>query len=254
MDTGSSVAGHRLDPDHVNDRRHALEEVIATSDVLFTRFLRGSMSCAAHLPPVNLNHISSTSILSAEHRVILQPLAVMDKMADRAAADRKIPVAHAEDALTFLRHFADKCHHGKEEDILFPALEAIHPGFGPAAVMREEHVEGRSYIAAIAAAVAANDVVGFIRSTKQYIGLLTPHIDKEDNILYRMADQMLSPEDDAALIEAYRRLEHDDMGSGTHERMLGLADSLALAYDVPRASAEPRIMELLTCVCGCKKP
>jgi len=42
------------------------------------------------------------------------------------------------------------------------------------------------------------------------------------------------------------------MGDGTHERLLGIADTLATTYGVPRASDSQQIMNLLTAICGCK--
>ena len=73
-----------------------------------------------------------------------------------------------------------------------------------------------------------------------------------DQILFRMAGAMLDPGEDRRIVEAYRAVEHDDMGSGTHERMLGLADRLAATHGVPRASDDPTILRLLTAVCGCR--
>jgi hemerythrin-like domain-containing protein len=213
------------------------------------------MSCDHfdQLQPVDLDIVSAVSILSGEHRVILQVIDALVAMAARADKEGLIPVDHARQALEVLRNFADKCHHGKEENILFPALDAAVPGFGPTQVMRADHVDGRAYIQSIASAVEAGDVAGFQQNAHSYAGLLRAHIEKEDGILFPMAMQILIPEQHGEILDAYRAMEHDDMGDGTHERMLGLADSLANAYGVKRASLEPRIMTLLTAVCGCKK-
>lgn len=208
-------------------------------------------SCHDHLPPVDLSRVSAASILSGEHQVILQVLSALDAMAVRSAAG-KLPVADATDALEVLRTFADTCHHGKEETILFPALEAQVPGFGPTQVMRAEHVEGRAFIRAMGEAVKAVDAAAFARAAHGYVELLRAHIEKEDDILFRMAQAMLSPQQDAAILEAYRRIEHDDMGDGTHFRMLATADRLAGVYGIARASDNPQTMALLTAVCGCK--
>ncbi|MEK7411839.1 MAG: hemerythrin domain-containing protein [Planctomycetota bacterium] len=191
------------------------------------------------------------SILSGEHRVILQLLAALAVMAERSDAGQ-LPVADATDALEVLRTFADKCHHGKEEEILFPVLEAQIPGFGPTQVMRAEHVEGRALIRAMVDALAQNDAANFAKAARGYVALLRDHIAKEDDILFRMAQAILTPEQDAAILDAYRRIEHDDMGDGTHFRMLGIADRLAGAYGIARASDNPQTMALLTAVCGCK--
>ena len=210
-------------------------------------------SCHAHLPPVDLDRISAVSILSGEHQVILQVLTCVERIADAAEAHGAIPVVEASQAIEVLRTFADRCHHGKEETLLFPALEAKVPGFGPTAVMRDEHVIGRAHIADMATGIATGDVVGYVRSARDYVGLLRAHIDKEDNILFPMAQDMLTPAEDAALLDGYRAVEHDDMGDGTHQRLLAIADRLAVTYGVRRASADARTMTLLTAVCGCHK-
>ncbi len=209
------------------------------------------MSCHDHLPPVDLHRISAASILSGEHRVILQVLDTLERIAAKARADKRIPTDHARQALEVLRTFADTCHHGKEEAILFPALEAMIPGFGPTQVMRAEHVDGRIHIKAMVAAIESDHAKDFADHADGYVALLRQHIEKEDGILFRIAQSMLSPEQDAALVEEYRRVEHDDMGNGTHERMLGIADALAAAYGVPQASTDPVIFTLLTACCGC---
>lgn len=212
------------------------------------------MPCHDHLPAVELSRISAVSILSGEHRVILQLLDVLQRLAEATRLSGGIPDRHARQVLEVLRAFADTCHHGKEEDILFPALEALVPGFGPTQVMRAEHVDGRIHIKAMGAAVESGQPTTYVQHALAYVDLLRQHIHKEDQILFRMAQSMLSPAQDAALIADFRRAEHDDMGSGTHERMLGIADALADAYGVPRASADPAIFTLLTACCGCHVP
>ena len=207
-------------------------------------------SCHDHLPPLDLHRISAVSILAGEHQVILQVLASVEAMA-RQCATGNLPAADARDALEILRTFADKCHHGKEEDILFPVLESLAPGFGPTQVMRLEHVEGRALIRAMGTAVDNLHAGDFARAAIGYVALLRQHIEKEDGILFPMAQTMLSPEQDAAILDAYRHLEHDDLGNGTHLRMLTTADRLARQYGIPRASDDPQTMTLLTAVCGC---
>ncbi|MFM2090632.1 MAG: hypothetical protein RLZZ127_1121 [Planctomycetota bacterium] len=211
------------------------------------------MSChAADLPPVDLARVSAVSILSAEHRVILQVIDCLTAMTVAAVRGQGPDWVHARQALTIVRTFADRCHHGKEEDILFPELEALEPGFGPTAVMRHEHVIGRAHVAAAQAAIEAADAGAFAEAASAYIDLLRAHIDKEDGILFPIAQRLLTAEADARILAAYRDVERHDMGDGVHEQMLAVADALADTYGVPRADADPAIMALLTAVCGCK--
>lgn len=57
--------------------------------------------------------------------------------------------------------------------------------------------------------------------------MLGQHIDKEDNVLYVMADQMLTPRDQEDLAEALDRIEAEEMGDGVHEKFHQLAHELA---------------------------
>src|SRR5574340_70938 len=128
-----------------------------------------------------------TDILSAEHRVIEQVLHCLEAMALQAVAQGRLDEQPARDAVAFLRNFADRCHHGKEEAQLFPAMEA--KGFsadcGPTSVMRLEHELGRGHVrameAAIGAAVAGDSaaVRQFADHAQSYVELLREHIRKE---------------------------------------------------------------------------
>lgn len=210
------------------------------------------MHCHAHLDRVDLQRISSVSILFGEHEVILQTLNCLEKIAAIATKDQRIPEEHASQILRILRQFADRCHHGKEEDVLFPAMEAHQPDFGPTAVMRAEHVQGRAAIASMIKALEQKDAEHFAQQALIYIELLRQHIEKENEVLFPLAQDMLSAEEDEQILEAYRTIEHEDIGAGVHEELLNLANSLAQIYGVPIASEDPKIMRLLTAICGCK--
>jgi hemerythrin-like domain-containing protein len=171
----------------------------------------------------------------AEHRVIEQVLDCLDVLASRCSRDGRLEPGPARQALEFFRGFADRCHHGKEENQLFPALEA--KGFprdgGPTGVMRYEHEQGRAHIRAMdqaidGAAAGDREAVGhFVTHARGYTELLRQHIAKEDHCLFSMANQALSAAEQTALLDAFEHVEHHDMGPGTHERFLKLADSLA---------------------------
>lgn len=194
-------------------------------------------------------------ILWGEHRVIVQILDVLDALRTRVATTGCIdgvPGADARMILDLLRTFADRCHHGKEEDILFPALEAASGGtFQPAEVMRGEHVQGRGHIADMAASVEGGDAHGFAVAAQDYVALMRVHIEKEDHCLFPFAAELLDAERCASLVDDFHRVEHEDLGSGVHERMLGQANDLAVRYCVARATDDPRVLSLVTAHCGC---
>ena len=186
-----------------------------------------------------------TDILSSEHRVIEQVLDCLEKIIADANHTGKINDVDAGDAVSFFRTFADQCHHGKEEVHLFPAMEAR--GFprhgGPTGVMLSEHETGRACVRAMMAAIpdgARGDTAAvqqFSESGRQYVALLRQHIQKEDHCLFGMANQALSEADQAALLEKFEKVEAEEMGVGTHEKFLGIANALAEKYGVTRKEA-----------------
>lgn len=189
--------------------------------------------------------MNPTTILKEEHQVILQVLACLEKIADNGLANRRLDAGDARKALDFFRNFADKCHHGKEEEHLFPMMEA--KGFprdgGPTGVMLYEHEEGRGHIRAMdgaAGPASCGDGTAlrtFADQAYAYIRLLRDHIDKEDHCLFAMADQAFSEEDRASLLERFNRVERHEMDPGLHERCVSAANELAEKYGVPAASA-----------------
>jgi hemerythrin-like domain-containing protein len=186
-----------------------------------------------------------TEILSSEHRVIEQVLDCLERIIAEASAAGRLDAASAKDAVSFFRTFADQCHHAKEEVHLFPAMEA--KGFprdgGPTGVMLTEHEAGRGCVRtmseAIDAAAAGDDAAlrRFAEAGAGFISLLRQHIEKEDHCLFSMANEVLTDEDQSALMAKFGKAE-ETMGHGTHEKFLTIAGALAEKYGVqPKATA-----------------
>jgi hemerythrin-like domain-containing protein len=181
----------------------------------------------------------TTEILMSEHRVIEQVLACLDEVADDAHAKGAIDVASARDIVSFLKTFADRCHHMKEEDRLFPAMEAcgLPREAGPTAVMRQEHEMGRGHVRAMDAAITAfehgdaNAAGRYAYEARSFIELLREHIAKEDQVLFPMADRMLPSGVQDDLLRGFEAAEAH-MGEGTHESFLAMADRLAARWGV----------------------
>jgi hemerythrin-like domain-containing protein len=203
-------------------------------------------SCHAHLPPLDLERLSAVSVLHGEHRIILRLLDCLDLMAERAAKAHAMPVLEARDVIVVLRGFADECHHAKEERILFPALERLAPGFGPVQVMRHEHDLGRDHVRGMAIAVEAIDVAGFVKEAQAFSDLLRQHIGKEDEVLFPMAQAMLSPNDDAVILAAYREAGRERPCGP----LLARVETLAAIYGLASAG-ESREITPRHALCGC---
>lgn len=63
-----------------------------------------------------------TDILEEEHRAIKRMLKVAEAVSGQLESDGKIPLEDLERIVDFIRGFADRCHHGKEEDLLFKEM------------------------------------------------------------------------------------------------------------------------------------
>ena len=174
-----------------------------------------------------------TQILMAEHELILEALDALEKKVAAIQAGAAPDRAYFDKAVNFLRGFADKCHHRKEENLLFKRM--TERGFpvqgGPIGVMLSEHEAGRAFIRGIAEGaaklgtgpVAARQIV---ENARGYIDLLRAHIGKENNVLFPMADRALSPEDQAYLTKEFERFEAEETGAGVHGAMLELLREL----------------------------
>lgn len=175
----------------------------------------------------------AVEILMQEHRVIEKALAVLGVMAERIKGGEAVPREKIAALLDFLKVFADRCHHGKEEGALFPRLDENGvpcPG-GPLGMMLCEHIRGRSLRRRMEEALSRlNNDEGarqqFLNAACDYIDLLRHHIAKEDKVLFQIARQVLSPDDDASLTGAYERFEREVIGEGVHELYHHLIDEL----------------------------
>ena len=165
-----------------------------------------------------------TDDLMNEHRVIERMLVVMSKAADRIEKNEKVDPSVFVGAADFLKNFADKCHHGKEENLLFKKMveRGLPSESGPIAVMLHEHEDGRAHVRTIAElskkrsdGYVAKELVEHVRG---YVELLGQHIQKEDTILYPIADQVLTHADQKELEAGFEEVEEKVMGPGVHER------------------------------------
>ncbi|MBS4027697.1 MAG: hemerythrin domain-containing protein [Ignavibacteriales bacterium] len=183
-----------------------------------------------------------TDILKKEHRAIERMLRILDTVAEQAEAGEKIPSFIFRDAIRFLQQFADKCHHGKEEAILFPAM--VQKGFsqngGPIGVMLGEHDEGREHIRAMLSALERyeqNDrsaVRELANHSHAFTELLRMHIHKEDNILFMMAEQSLSETEQQKLLDEFFRVEQDEQTTMMKKELLDLLVRMEGEYVTPQ--------------------
>ncbi len=182
--------------------------------------------------------MKATNELKKEHQGIELMLQILGVISSKLASGQSVPVEHLDDIIEFLTIFVDKCHHGKEEEFLFPALETsgVPREGGPIGAMLNEHEKGRKLVAKLKDAVkhyrtGDQRVTNSIYETcNNYISLLTGHILKENTVLFPMADAKLDSNEDDTLFEEFEKLEHDRIGIGRHEEFHSLLDQLRNIY------------------------
>lgn len=176
----------------------------------------------------------ATQQLMNEHRAIEKVLGLLEKAADSIEAGRTVDPVVLDHAVDFIRNFADRCHHAKEEGALFPAMmqHGVPKQMGPIGVMLADHEMGRSYVQGMVQALPGyragdGEAKGaLVDNLRNYVTLLKGHIQKEDFVLYPMSDRVLPVTEQAALFEEFERIERVVAGPGEHEKHLALIGEL----------------------------
>ncbi len=168
-----------------------------------------------------------------EHQAILSAIQILEKIADNCEKDGPVNPGDVQNFIGFLKEFADKCHHGKEEGILFPALvvAGIPDRGGPIGVMMREHGTGRQLIQEMQASISPTlDRSRLALAARAYAALLRDHIKKENSVLFPMAERILSPNQLAHIYEEFEEHEEKVIGHGRHEQLHALLHELQQKY------------------------
>ena len=177
--------------------------------------------------------------LRMEHEAVRLTLRVLEKICRKLEQPQAtVDPAHVDQLLEFFGVFVDKCHHGKEEELLFPALEAIgvRRDGGPIGVMLMEHQQGRDFVRKMKEAFSeyktGNPAAAapFIRAARGYIPLLDQHILKENNVLFPLAEKQLSEAKQSELAKGFEAIEVEKIGVGKHEEFHRMLENLERVY------------------------
>lgn len=173
--------------------------------------------------------------LKNEHGGILVMLDIMKIVAKRLKDRGDVQKEHLEKIAEFLSNFADRCHHGKEEDILFPEVIKDISNLFMVNELLGEHKSGRDYIHGIIESIkyyktGNPDAFHIAVNMEGYIYLLREHIRKESISLFPIAERQI-PDDVQSLMEKkFEALERDVIGEDKHEEYRGWLKELKKIY------------------------
>ena len=175
-----------------------------------------------------------TDQLKAEHGKIMILLRILQGICAELEAKRDINPLYLGQVNEFMKIFVDKLHHGKEEDLLFPAMRkaGVRRQPGPIGELMIDHIKGRSLARDMNLAAVRHRKYDrgasaqFVESAKSYISLLSEHIRKEDEIYFPMAEKALSEMQKKELLESYEKFERTETGRKEHASMLQILRNL----------------------------
>lgn len=178
------VVIHNLSPDVENELLYRIEKSIYPS-----RIIDKPTTIKRDLKPAGLSYSPPIKRLVDEHTLIKKWIGLIPKVLETINISSVRDREFLNDGLDFIRFYADKFHHAKEEDILF---EYTDKNLDIIKTILKDHENARSYVRASALAIEKNDCDELKKNLSLYKELLTEHIDKEDKILYPWIDRGLS--------------------------------------------------------------
>ena len=169
--------------------------------------------------------------LMIEHRLIERMLSLLRDALSTIETKQAIDPVFVDTAVDFIRMYADRTHHGKEEDILFRDLDKRSLSPEDRRVMAElieEHVFGRRTTRALVEAnrryrggdrAALADVAAHLRTLVEFY---PAHIEKEDRHFFPAARGYFTDEEDQAMLAEFREFDRKMI----HEKYRSVVEEL----------------------------
>ncbi len=162
-------------------------------------------------------------------------LQILDKVAKKLKTGDEVKKEDLEKIVDFLQNFADKCHHGKEEDFFFPSLQTNETNKKLINELLGEHKISRDYIRQISESINDYHVNSLSAerialTSRRYIELLTSHIRKENLILFPAAQKELAQKLLSEIGEKFEKFEKEVIGEGKHEEYHQWLNQLRASY------------------------
>lgn len=180
-----------------------------------------------------MNPDGALEMLTREHRTILWVIQGLGRLTQLIREGRDVDVAQLREAVAFMREFADRCHHAKEKDVLYPA--SIDYGLQlpgrPIAALLGERQESRRLSDQLATSIKKYEADpakarALAATTMDAIArLYLHHIRDEERLVFPMLKRILPIKMRERLYEQFMEIDARNL-PGTHERFREFARSL----------------------------
>lgn len=176
--------------------------------------------------------MTAIDILRNEHAVILEALDLLEHHLRAVGAGAGLDREFARWILQFIAEFADDSHHAKEEGVLFGLLErrGLSRAGGPLAAMLADHERCRAQCAGMRQALERGDDAAFAATGAGLAADLRRHVTRENEQLFDRAEALLTPEEDAAALQAFGRVVREREGVLVRQRHLAAIERWRRAF------------------------
>lgn len=182
----------------------------------------------------------SVILMEEDHANINRALGVIRNICLQLMQGGEVPDEDLREIIEFVREYADKHHHGKEEKFLFPVMVKKLGPVGEKLVtngMLVEHDLGRADVLSLETALNEYkknprlelklDILSYAMA---YAHLLQLHIEKENSVVYPFAERGLSEEDFKDINEKSQAFEDEQTAKGVQKRYLDILEKLEKKY------------------------
>lgn len=168
-----------------------------------------------------------------EHELIERAMAVLQQNLEKLESG-EYDATQLTRSLDFLLEFGDKVHNKKEEDHLFPLMQqrGVPVQGGPLGVMLMEHEAERDLLSRMLIQVpklkdlSPADLAQFKQGGMDYLRIRAEHIWKENDVLYNIGRQVLTPDDATSLVDSFNSIDLAAYGTKAKENFLSMVVEL----------------------------
>lgn len=159
--------------------------------------------------------------LVQEHDKILHAMELLRKIQEKGTLSEEARLKYYGELAFFLEVYADKCHHGKEENNMYHTLAPLGDEAEKALIIKliEEHVEARALVRDINKAVAAGNAADAAKSAARYRTLLLEHIRRENDEMFPSLEKRITDQQQDVMFDHFLKVEDRTLGEGNKERI-----------------------------------